>query len=426
MFGFLERDQPAAAAVFFPGSDPVPKAAAERLAALGYALAARRRDGASWAFSLEHPTHGSAEVWAEAESPPLEPFIRYANSLTDGERAAAADATTCLRLTVPARRRHVLRDRKTMLRVARDVLGDDGLMVLDLASELPWSRAALADELAHDADLDIEALFCLHAVFDEAAPEHVRWLHSHGLAALGGFDVDVLAPHPAFVAWCSDPYRAIATMILRRDIGPAEGRFAFGQPGGDARLVPATDFMREADPTDAALRDAEDHDDRRSVLCEPVGRRLFGLGRRDRPEPLRFARRPPPDQFVILFPDATTALMADRAAATANVLRAMTEEFAEFEPVPLVKLGYATRDGGREHLWFSVHGFADGTVDATLENRPFGVDLRPGERADRPLELLSDWLLMTPAGPITPRSFIAARRLRERADEIRADLARGR
>jgi hypothetical protein len=426
VFGFLERDQPGEAAVFFPGSDPVPMAAAERLASLGYRLAQRRRDGVRWAFSLEHPTHGSAELWAETESPRIEPFIRFANSLTEGERAAAAGSATCVRLTVPARRRHVLRDRKTMLRIARDVLGDEGLMVLDLASELPWSRAALADELAHDADLDIEALFCLHVVFDESAPDHVRWLHSHGLAALGGFDVDVLAPHPAFVAWCSDPYRAIATMILRRDIAPGEGRFTFGQPNGDARLVPAAEFMREADPADAALRDAADHDDQRSVLCEPVGRRLFGFGRGDRPEPLRFARRPPPDQFVIRFPDETTALMAERAAATADVLRAMSEEFAEFEPVPLVKLGYATRDGGREHLWFSVHGFGDQTVDATLENRPFGVDLRAGERADRPLELLSDWLLMTPAGPITPRSFIAARRLRERGDEIRAELARSR
>ena len=31
---------------------------------------------------------------------------------------------------------------------------------------------------------------------------------------------------------------------------------------------------------------------------------------------------------------------------------------------------------------------------------------------------MTDWMLMTPAGTITPRSMRAARRLRERADEI--------
>ena len=37
--------------------------------------------------------------------------------------------------------------------------------------------------------------------------------------------------------------------------------------------------------------------------------------------------------------------------------------------------------------------------------------------------LLTDWMLMTPAGTITPRSMAAARRLREHADEIRASMA---
>ena len=32
---------------------------------------------------------------------------------------------------------------------------------------------------------------------------------------------------------------------------------------------------------------------------------------------------------------------------------------------------------------------------------------------------MTDWMLMTPAGTITPRSMSAARRLRERADEFR-------
>ena len=173
----------------------------------------------------------------------------------------------------------------------------------------------------------------------------------------------------------------------------------------------------------AALQDANDHADRRSVLCEPAGRKLLGFGRGDRPEPIRFARHAPPEQFVVFFPTSITELMAERAKATIGVFRAMTAEFAEFEVQPVVKLGYPTDGGGKEHLWFEVHGVGDETIDATLMNRPFEVDLQEGERAERPIELLTDWMLLTPAGTIDPRSFSAARRLRENAAEIRVAMA---
>ncbi len=427
MFGFLQRDQPGQAAVYFPGSAPPPADAFLRLRDLGYGLTDRRADGVLWALQLEHPTLGSAELWCDRVSPPLDDFIRFASNLSDAEKAGATGSAASVGLRVPARRRQVLHDRKTMLRIARDVLGDDGVMVLDIASELPWSRASLADELAHDADLDIEALYCLHAVTDDDAEAgHPRWLHTHGLAELGRFDLDILGPHPEFVAACADPIRAIATMILEGDVAADQPRFAFGQPGGDARLVPAAAFMRDADPSMAALRDAEHHDERRSVLCEPTGRKVLGFGRGDRPEPLHLTRRSPPDQFVIYFPTTTTTLMAERAQATIDVLRASMQEFAEFEPIAIVKLGYPTEGDGKEHLWFTAHSIGESTVDATLENRPFSVDLQPGERADRPLELVTDWVLMTPAGPITPRSMIGARLLREHADEIRVAMAEGR
>lgn len=422
MLDFLRRDEPGQAAVYFPGSATPSADAFLRLRDLGYRLTDRRADDALWAVGLEHPALGAAELWGDRDSPALEPFIRYANNLSDGERAAAAGSAASVRLRVPAKRRHVLHDRKTMLRIARDVLGDDGLMVLDIASELPWSRAALADELVHDADLDIEALYCLHSVIDES--EEVGWLHSHGLAEIGGFDIDIVAPHREFVAACGDPIRAIATMILDRDVAENEARFAFGHPGGDARFVPARDFMRDADPSVTALRDADDHDERRSVLCEPAGRKLLGFGRGERPEPLHFTQRSPSDQFVIYIPTSTTNLMAERALATIDVLRRLTAEFAEFEPVAIVKLGYPTDGGSKEHLWFTAHAIGDMTIDATLENKPFAVDLVPGERADRPLDQLTDWVLMTPAGPITPRSMTAARRLREHGPEIRAEMGR--
>ena len=301
-------------------------------------------------------------------------------------------------------------------------MGEDGVMVLDTASQLSWSPDALADEFSHDADLDVEALYCLHAVHGDEV-DKPGWIHSHGLGELGAFDFDVVAPHPEFAAQCGEMLRAIASMVLLGDVADDQDRFSFGHPGGDARFVPAGRFMRDADPSFAAFRDAGEHTDRRSVFCEPAGRMMLGFGRGDRPEPLKFARRPPPEQFVIYVPASMTELMAERAKATLGVLRAMAAEFAEFQVVTIAKLGYPTDDGGKEHLWFEVHGFGDDTLDATLENRPFAVDLKEGERAERPVALLTDWMLMTPAGTITPRSMAAARRLREQADEIRASMA---
>jgi hypothetical protein len=73
----------------------------------------------------------------------------------------------------------------------------------------------------------------------------------------------------------------------------------------------------------------------------------------------------------------------------------------------------------REHLWFELHGIDGDELDATLVNRPFKADVRMNERAMRPLELLTDWVITTPAGQITPRSDVTSRRLREHADELR-------
>ena len=427
MLDFLRREEPAFAAVHFPGSAPPPAEAFGRLRSAGYELRERRVEDALWALGLEHPIHGTAELIGFRDMPVIDDAIRFAISITDAERDAAMGSSSAVGLSVPAHRKQVLRDRKTLLRIARDVLGEDGVMVVDVGAQLPWSRAGLDDELMHDADLDVEGLYCIHSVIDDETADGpdqtVDWLHTHGLAALGGFDLDIVAPNRAFVDSCGDMMRALATMVLDREIGPSEGSFVFGHPGGVARLVPSDDFQRQADPRFVGMREANDHDDRRSVLCEPSGRKLLGFGRGDRPEPLHFARRPPPEQFVVYVPNATTALMAERARATVGVLRALMAEFEEFEVVAIVKLGYPTPGDSREHLWFTAHAVGDDSVDATLENQPFEVDMKPGERAERPLDLLTDWMLMTPTGSVTPRSMRAARSLREHADEVRAAIA---
>ena len=63
-------------------------------------------------------------------------------------------------------------------------------------------------------------------------------------------------------------------------------------------------------------------------------------------------------------------------------------------------------------------------LDGTLVNRPIDVDLREGTRGRHPLDLLTDWTIITPIGQVTPRSQLVARRLREHGDEVLAAMRR--
>jgi hypothetical protein len=404
VLGFLQRTVPGTGLVYFPAAGvPEPAAARGRLE--------RWHD---------------VEVSAAPEAPPLRELLRFSAAVTDEERRVGELATAALLVRVPAAEKNVLRDRKRLLRALRALMQEDGVMAADVASMIPWSRASLDDELAHDADLDVEALYCLHAVH-EARPEEVTWLHTHGLAELGGFDVDVLRPAPRLLANVGDTMRVFAFAIIERTVTPTTAEFEFAAPNGRVRFVPARDFMATAAADDAALRSsaADEHLQNRAVLCEP-GRRLFSRG--DRPQPSRFLSKPPRDGVALFFSDAATELSAERARQTVGVLRGLVDEFADLGLPALIKLGYPRDDGsGREHLWFSVHAIGGTTVDATLENSPYGVArLRAGDRGEHLLELVTDWTILTPFGSITPRSLVAARAVRERRDDVKTLIEGGR
>jgi uncharacterized protein YegJ (DUF2314 family) len=429
----FERDTPSGAFIYFPGTAPPPDAAFGRLRGSGIDISPRpvpaHADETVWSVALDHPEWGTAELTCFREPPEVEEFTQFANNLTDVEKANTAGSRAAVMLSVPAKRKNVLRDRKTMLRYAAAVMGGDGILAIDLGSRLPWSRASLDDELIHDADLDIDALYCIHAVLETTgATQDERvcsWLHTHGLGEIGAFDIDILRPSVEFERNCGEPIRALAFHILGGRLKESSEEAAIGSELV-VRTVPAADFMRDASADDRAPRDmVDDHTDRRAILCEPTRRRMFGL-RRDRPEPLRFAQSSDIlERGVLYFPEIATELMASRAKATIQLLPPLVAEFAEFDPQPIVKLGYPTDSGqSREHLWFDFHGLSDDAIDATLQNEPYSVSsLRPGERHQHPRDLLTDWMLMTPAGTITPRSLSAARRLREEGPKVRAALA---
>jgi uncharacterized protein YegJ (DUF2314 family) len=419
MWPFLDKPTAYAGTVFFRGPIAPP---VEQVLALGLGdVAATRGDApkgieAAWAVRLTHPAWGEALVVAPRQSSvPHAEVIRWGTpGLTDAERALLGRAEVSLTVEVKTPERSVLRARKYLLRWLNLLMSLDGLAAVDLASDLFWAPAMLDDELAHDADLDVEALYTIHAIYDEeTTPEPVyQWLHTHGLEALGAFDIDVVRPSAMLAQNVGDPLRALAFAALEGAITPTSEYFQLGSPGGMVDLVPADTFNAKAAPEDARLRSHDEfHSGRRAVVCEPRG--LFSLFRK-RPVPSRFLSTAG-GNFVINFSTQATEQMAARARQTVDIFTGLIAEFGPDLPNGL-KIGYATASDptGKEHLWFEVHGFDGERVDATLMNQPFDVPaLQQGQRGWHPIADVTDWVIASPAGQMTPRNLSAARRLRE-------------
>jgi hypothetical protein len=129
-------------------------------------------------------------------------------------------------------------------------------------------------------------------------------------------------------------------------------------------------------------------------------------------------------EHLVALSEVATELCADRARRCVSLLESFRDEFQELECMALAKVGHETQSGGREHLWFEVHGVGDRGLDATLLNEPFDIpELHAGHRSVQSFAQLTDWSLMTPVGAITPRSLHTARLLREVRDQVQEALA---
>jgi hypothetical protein len=357
--------------------------------------------------------------------------------LNEDEKSEVMACAYSVAVSAVPRTGNVLSDRKDLFRFLRAILGKEGVAIYDRDAQAFWSRRGLDEELSHDAELDIDAVYTLHMVYDSTAQgdrdeRRSYWLHSHGLKELGFWDFDILDPSPDLGGRGHELTRALAFSVV-------EGRL---QPGGEAnvlveghsiRAVPVQDFLT-ASPrgAQAAWRGSldEDHTHGHAVVCDAAPSswwtRTFG-GAATRPS--QFLSNPMPDEPAIQFSHGATDLMAKRARATVGVFRSVTEELAEFGFPSIVKLGYRV-DGGaeleREHLWFMVHGFDADSVDATLMNTPFRIArMRAQQRGRHSLEALSDWAIMTPVGRIDPRQTRALRFVRDNRDRLR-ELVAGR
>ncbi len=388
-------------------------------------LAKQPASGCAWTIVLRHTDWGEARLSAPS-NPTAVPnvFLEWTINLTDRERSDAAAAGMCLDLSLTSSKEHVLRDKKNLLRFLRAVMSDDAVVSIDAGSMLYWSPAALDDELAMPAELDVAALYCIHAVHTDTNRDHAFWLHTHGLAELGGFDVDILNPSESIAQGCGDVFRALAYSILGGELTPSEKEFHLAHPGGAVRLVPVPEFDAKTGGAYTELSDGEtSHRDQRSVLCDPAGGLL---GRFKKVRPSSFLSSADTDRMVVLFSHDATAAMSMRARATISTLSSLMQELAEFELPTLAKIGYERDSGdGGEHMWFSVHGIEGDSIDATLESSPFHIErMKQGDRGLHAVNQLTEWSIMSPFGRISPDNLTPLRRIREDIDGFRTMMAK--
>jgi hypothetical protein len=376
-------------------------------------------------FSAERAQSGSWKVVFEFDGVPatLEPMARFVPlgavvahdpRLTEHDRVVVQAGRSAVRVTSAAAASDPFSSRKRLLALLGTLMGKHGVAAVDPVAQAVWTRERLDDELAHDAPLDIEQMYTLHAVTDD---QGVAWLHSHGLAELGGFDLDVVRPHRKHAGDAAGIVRALAFASVEGKLRPGGPPVRPSALEYAVRAVDAEEFMRTAAADDACCRDPADHTERRVVLCEPAGPLLPWLST---PQPARLFQFAPPDT-IVFYSTVASRRMAERARATYARFRATTAEFADLRLPALVKLGYPV-DGGSdelEYLWFEVHAFHDDAVDATLTNVPDRVShLRQGQRARHPVAHLTDWTILTPLGSVSPISLHRVRQLRSERPRV--------
>ena len=425
----LKVDGPMFAAVRFPWIGPISAEEwLERLRKAGLEAKIIGDDGDGFGIEMRHATWGTAQLMAMHGAPPVDDYyFVFASNLSPKVRKRLLDGGYDITVMMQPRSGDILRDKKALFRFARAVMGDDALAMIDTFSTRVWLAGDLDMELMHDADLDIESLYAIHGVatddekdVDEEGNLNCTWLHTHGLAELGGFDIDIMRPHASFVGQCTDCIRAMAFAILDGDITPDTAEFPMYFPDGVVAFVPVAEFVRGGDPKIVAIRDAEGHDQNRSVLCEPnTSKKMLTFGKKKQIEPAKCLQRQMPEEMMSPFTNRATELMARRARATLQLLASVPNELADLQPRVIAKLGCLTDEAraassdDREHMWFEVHQVRADTIDATLMSSPFDIaGMKAGDRAWHDLESLSDWMINTPLGNIDPRDMSTLQMIR--------------
>lgn len=417
MSSFEDWSEPPEYSILF--REPVPPGP-ELLAELNPVQIEHNEDG-SWTAKIESVK--GCYVWVHSVPEPggsLSVDIRFSPGLSDDERDKLNQAKTAWHVIIDPGSGPVLQTRKQSLVALGKIFGTirRGVGFYSFDSFRVWSLAMLSDELMTKASLDVDALYGIHPVVN---PDGSRWVHTHGLAALGGFDIDLINPSDDMLGRAHTLIRALAFAIIEGSLVIDEPKFQIAHPGGVIRMVPTREFDEMVDPKFRGIRESDEcHTENRAVVCEPkLKKGKLGLGKA-KLEPSRFVRGSVSDRTVFAMSKTATDLMAQRSQETYPLLVELMVEFESLGLPVLVKVACPTdSDAGAEHIWFEVHGADSNGIDATCLNQPYDVSsLRQGDRGRYGFSQITEWQMQTPIGSISPTQLAPIRHMRANREQL--------
>lgn len=357
--------------------------------------------GARWELELELSVPGRAEpalARAWLEPAPLELLAEGVSwrGISQRELSDARQGTWALSVSMSFSERP-LADYHAQARVLA-ALAPDAAVAIDVNAARPrsgtWLRE-VADASVPPAPI---ALFSIHDVGEPGAAGH--WLHTHGLDRCGALELDALDVPGDRAGLVGELMNAVAALLLEQGL-PEPGRpFSIGQDIALVWLPWPEGIAKVSDSAPGGRRDRDAaHRGARAVLFAPA-RGLF----RDKYQSLAVHLPLLEGNPLLYVSAAQTERMALLASERLKRFLTLFDRWgSQAGWLFLVKLGYAVdgaeSDADREHLWFRVHGYGPGEVDATLLNQPYRVErLHEGDRGRHALELLTDWAILCEQG----------------------------
>jgi hypothetical protein len=317
--------------------------------------------------------------------------------LTDADLAAGRESTWSIVVSTqlgPS----PLRDFHRLVRLLA-ALAPDAVMVYDIDSLTPRSGHWLREVAAAATPPSPATLFTIHDVAPANGESH--WLHTHGLGRCGSLELDVIDVPADGTGLIGQLINSVASLFVERGI-PEPGEPFLAGDRLELVWLPWEESLAHVSP--GATGGRADRDDSHSG---PRGVLLLPGAFTSPAEYLTILRENP----LLYVSDMETERMALLASERLPRFLRLLSRFGSAPGwVFLVKLGYVVDDAetpsDREHLWFEVHDYESGDVDATLLNQPYRIArFSESQRARHSLDHLSDWAVLSPAGRFDANSI---------------------
>jgi hypothetical protein len=353
-------------------------------------------DGMVWGSVYRIPEHESEFViWVQERSDVPNDFIEDA-VIDPVERAAAVQSRWFVGVETLLNPRQALADFQTQLRVV-EAVSVPGLVAAYDDNALVVRPGKQVKELARSAIPPRPAtLYAIHEMEGKSG----MWLHTHGLTRLGMPEIELLGLNPSDVQEGYDLIDAVVDVVFGGAEPDSEGVITVGEDL-EVRLISFEDAEKVLPADVIASRTEHDieEDDHRDPRIVIVAR-----DRNDAPHELLERLR----NDAVLFKsreetDRQRRLAIERFGVFGQLFAIRRNEGWRFH----AKLGFAREGDPRvcEHVWFEVRELKPGELRGVCLNEPVdGLPFHEGDEGWFKVELLTDWLVVSPEGNFDPEA----------------------